>query len=169
MSKSWQLSRRTMLRGMGALVSVPWLEAMVDTAAAAPVAGAAAKAPVRMAVLYMANGVNPHAWQPKGVGKGFELSQTLSPLAKFKDDCLVFSELMNSGSLGGDGHYVKTAGFLTGTTITKTTGKDLRSGGVSMDQLAAQKLGRVTPLPSLELGIEPVTTGIDGNVGYTRL
>src|SRR5918993_5686374 len=76
---------------------------------------------------------------------------------------------MNVGSIGGDGHYVKTAGFLTGTTITKTTGRDLRSGGVSVDQLIAQRVGRQTPLPSLELGIEPVTTGIDSNVGYTRL
>src|SRR5829696_8338861 len=103
----------------------------------------------------MANGVKIDAWQPKCAGQKFDLSPTLQPLSKYKEDPLVMTELWNAGSLGGDGHYVKTAGFLTGTTITKTTGKDLRCGGVSMDQLAAQRVGRSTPLPSLELGIDP--------------
>src|SRR6266704_197645 len=160
------ISRRTLLRGAaGAAMSLPLLEAM--SAFAAPTAGR--KLPIRMAVLYMANGVNVDQWAPKGAGKIFELSPILQPLEKYKSDLLVLTELMNAGSLGGDGHYVKTAGFLTGTTITKTTGKDLRSGGVSMDQLAAQRIGRETPLPSLELGIEPVTNFVDGNVGYTAL
>jgi len=149
-------------------MSLPLLEAM--TAFGAPSAGAAArKLPVRMAVLYMANGVNVEQWGPKGAGAGFELSPTLAPLAGHRDDLLVLTELWNAGSVGGDGHYVKTAGFLTGTTITKTTGKDLRSGGVSVDQLAAQRVGRDTPLASLELGIEPVTNFVDNNVGYTAL
>src|SRR3954447_19015700 len=161
------ISRRTVLRGAaGAMMSLPFLEAMTSVASAAT---GAKKMPVRMAVLYMANGVNVDQWAPKGVGKSFELSPTLAPLAKHKDDLLVMSELMNAGSLGGDGHYVKTAGWLTGTTITKTTGKDLRSGGVSMDQVMAQRVGRDTPLPSLELGIEPVTNSVDNNVGYTAL
>lgn len=162
------ISRRTMLRGVGAALALPWLDAMGPLAARA-VAATSAKAPVRLAVLYMPNGVNEKAWAPAGVGRDFELSPTLAPLAKLKDQLLVFTELYNAGSIGGDGHYVKTSGFLTGTTITKTTGKDLRSGGVSLDQLAARRVGRQTPLPSLELGIDPVTTGIDNNVGYTRL
>ena len=87
-------------------------------------------------VLYMANGVNVDQWTPTGRGRDFELSPTLSPLADYKDDLLVFSELWNQAARNGDGHYVKSAGFLTGTTITKTTGKDIRSGAVSMDQLA---------------------------------
>src|SRR5215212_857361 len=163
------ISRRTMLRGAaGAIMALPLLDAMTPRARAAT-AKQSTKLPIRMAVLYMANGVNIDAWQPKGAGKNFELSPTLQPLSKYKDDLLVLTELFNAGSLGGDGHYVKTAGFLTGTTITKTTGKDLRCGGVSMDQLAAAKIGRETPLPSLELGIEPVTNFVDNNVGYTAL
>ena len=172
MHKSWMVSRRAVLRGVGAMVALPAMDAFMSnrSAEADPTrATARGRPPVRMAVLYMANGVNEQAWTPKGAGKEFELSPTLSPLAKLKDDILVFTELMNAGSMPGDGHYVKTAGFLTGTTITKTTGKDLRSGGVSMDQVAAQRVGKATPLPSLELGIDPVTTGIDNNVGYTRL
>jgi hypothetical protein len=64
---------------------------------------------------------------------------------------------------------VKTGGFLTSTTITRTTGANLSSNGTSMDQLCAQKIGSFTPLPSLELGIEPPATGVDANVGYTQL
>jgi len=125
--------------------------------------------PVRLAVLYMPNGVNPNTWTPKGVGRDFELSPALAPLAKVKDDILVLTNLWNAATDTGDGHYVKTGGFLTGTTITRTTGSDIRSGNISMDQLAAQRIGNLTPLPSLELGIEPVTTGVDTNVGFTRL
>jgi hypothetical protein len=167
------LSRRTLLRGAaGAVMGLPHLDAMGPFAAralGATGANAANKLPVRMAVLYMANGVNTEAWAPRTAGPLTELSPTLAPLAQHKDDLLVLSELWNAGSVGGDGHYVKTAGLLTGTTITKTTGRDLRSGGVSMDQHAAQRVGRDPPLPSLELGIEPVTNFVDSNVGYTAL
>jgi hypothetical protein len=165
--KNWQISRRTMLKGMGAMLSLPWLEAMKPWRSLAS-EGARAY-PVRLAVLYMPNGVNPHEWTPKGAGSDFELSPILEPLRNVKDKILVLSQLMNAATDTGDGHYVKTAAFLTGTTITRTTGSDLRCGAVSMDQVAAQHIGNLTPLPSLELGIEPVTTGVDTNVGYTRL
>ncbi len=169
-----RLSRRTVLRGMGVMMALPLLDAMdIPTPRAAGAIEAAVGVkpafPVRMAVLYMPNGVNPNAWAPKSTGKLDELSPALAPLEKVKDQLLVLAELMNQGSIGGDGHYVKTSGYLTGTTITKTTGADLRSGGVSMDQLAAQRIGRETAMPSLELGIDPVTTGVDTNVGYTRV
>jgi Protein of unknown function (DUF1552) len=170
--QNWKISRRTMLKGMGAMLSLPLLEAMgplpvfAGPSALSPVAR---KFPTRMAVLYMANGVNPHTWTPKSIGADFELSPVLQPLAKLKDELLVLTQLTNMKTEGGDGHYVKTAAFLTGTTITRTTGSDLRCGGTSMDQIAAQRIGNLTPLPSLELGIEPVTTGVDVNVGYTRL
>src|SRR5207248_1766982 len=127
------------------------------------------KPPVRMAVLYMPNGVNPNAWTPAGTGASFELSPILAPLAGVKSDLLVFSELMNRNSMDGDGHYAKVAPFLTGTHITKTTGSELRCGGVSIDQLAAQHVGAFTPLPSIELSVEPPTTYVDTNVGYTAL
>jgi hypothetical protein len=122
-----------------------------------------------MAVLYMPNGVNPHHWTPKETPEGLELPSVLQPLEPLKREILVLSHLTNAACHTGDGHYVKIGGFLTGTTITKTVGSDVRSNGVSMDQLAAQKVGNLTPLPSLELGIEPVTTGVDLVVGYTRL
>ena len=165
--KNWQISRRTMLKGMGAMLSLPLLEAMEPLRVAGQLR--TRSFPVRLAVLYMPNGVNPHAWTPKEAGAGFELSPILEPLKNVKDRILVLTQLMNAATDTGDGHYVKTAAFLTGTTITRTTGSDLRCGAVSMDQVAAQHIGNLTPLPSLELGIEPVTTGVDTNVGYTRL
>ncbi|HWN95442.1 MAG TPA: DUF1552 domain-containing protein [Methylomirabilota bacterium] len=171
MNQNWQISRRKMLKGVGVMMGLPLLEAMKPlTLFAGPAVGAAVKKhPVRMAFLYMANGVNPHTWAPKGVGSEFELSEALQPLAPLQKEIVVLQQLWNAGTNTGDGHYVKTAAWLTGTTITKTTGSNLRSGGVSIDQIAAQRLGNLTPLPSLELGIEPVTTGVDTNVGYTRL
>lgn len=160
------LSRRTVLKGLGATLALPWLEAMRPLQALGAEAG---KAPVRLGVLYMPNGVCPGAWAPCGFGRDFELSPILSPLAAHKDDLLVLRQLWNAASNTGDGHYVKTGGFLTGTTITRTTGSDLRSGAVSMDQVAAKRIGHMTMLPSLELGIESPATGVDTNVGYTQL
>lgn len=163
------ISRRTVLRGLGVTMCLPLLESMQPAAAQAAGKAGARKAPVRLAVLYMPNGVNPHHWQPTGIGSDFQLSEILAPLANVKSDLLVFTELMNKNSITGDGHYVKVAPFLTGTAVTKTTGSDLRCGGVSVDQIIAQRIGNLTPLPSLELSIEPVTTGVDTNVGFTRL
>ena len=131
-------------------------------------ASAAVKNPVRMAFLYMPNGVNTSAWMPQGTGRDFALSPTLQPLTDLKDDVLVLSNLWNEASKAGDGHYVKEAAILTCTTIKKTPGADL-ANGISVDQLAAQRIGHETPLPSLELGVTPVATGIDAVVGYTRL
>lgn len=160
------ITRRAMLKGMGAVLSLPYLESLFATRA---MAGAAGTPPVRMAVMYMPNGVHSDAWTPQGVGSDFLLSPTLNPLAPVKKDILVMSELWNGASNIGDGHYVKTGGFLTSTTITRTTGEELNSNGVSMDQLAARRVGILTPLPSLELGLEPPATGVDTNVGYTQL
>jgi hypothetical protein len=146
---------------------MPWLEAMLPARARG--AATPAKPPVRMAVLYMPNGVNGDMWTPEGEGRDFQLSPTLAPLDSFKDEVLVLTNLWNRGSEASEGHYVKTSGFLTSTTITKTYGVDLSCNGVSMDQVAAQRAGRQTPLPSLELAMDPVSTGVDNNVGYTRV
>jgi hypothetical protein len=154
------LTRRTVLRGAGVALGLPWLEAMAVNSAAKP--------PVRMAALYMPNGVNVPMWIPKGEGRDFELSPTLQPLAALKDRITVLSNLWNQGSKGGDGHYVKEAAILTCATIRKTPGADI-SNGVSVDQLAAQRMGDRTPLPSLELGVTPVAIGVDAVVGYTRI
>ena len=166
MSKS-RLSRRTLLRGAGVALGVPWLEAMAPVALASGVA--AGSNPVRLAVLYMPNGVNTTMWEPKGQGRDWDLSPTLEPLRDLKNEVSVFSNLWNARADTGDGHYVKESSILTCTTINKTLGVDINMHGISMDQVAAQRVGDKTPLPSLELGIEPEATGVDGNVGYTRV
>ncbi len=163
-----KLTRRSMLKGAGVVMCLPLLESMQPIAALASKRGVATP-PVRLAALYMPNGVNPATWTPTGTGSSFGLSPALAPLQNVKSSVLVFSELMNKQSIEGDGHYVKVAPWLTGTHITKTTGSDLRCGAVSLDQLVAQRVGNLTPLPSLELSIESVTTGVDTNVGFTRL
>ena len=155
-----RISRRTLLRGAGVSLGVPWLEAMA--------AHRMPKSPVRLAALYMPNGVNVDAWSPKGSGREFQLSPTLAPLAPFKDRLVVMSNLWNAAAKGGDGHYVKEAAILTCTTIKKTPGADI-ANGVSVDQVAAKRAADQTPLPSLELGVTPVAIGVDAVVGYTRV
>lgn len=176
MSKSWHIPRRTLLRGAGVSLSIPFLEAMgrlmPAAAADAPAAAAAAstvQAPVRMACLYFPNGVWRDGWFPKKAGPDWESTPALEPLERHRKDLLVFSGLDKKHSHGGDGHYAKTANFLTGLLVRKTTGKDISVGSMSIDQLAARKTGAFTPLPSMELGIDPVISGIDSIVGYTRL
>jgi len=165
-SHKWLLPRRSFLRGAGATLALPFLDAMRPLMAAGRGAG---PLPVRIGLLYMPNGVRADRWTPSGEGSRFKLSPILSPLEQHRDQLLVLTGLQNKASFTGDGHYVKTGGWLTGTTITKTTGSDIAAGGISMDQLAARELGGDTKLPSLELGTEPVATGIDTNVNYTRL
>src|SRR5579859_2958512 len=106
--KKLQISRRTMLRGMGAMLSLPLLDAMAPVSLLAANEAkntASRKYPVRTAVLYMANGVNPNTWAPKGTGADFELSPALEPLRNVKDQILVLQQLMNAATDTGDGHY----------------------------------------------------------------
>lgn len=164
--------RRTLLRGAGAALALPWLEAMMPSFARASedaVGDNVSDSPIRMAALFVPNGVRQDTWTPEGEGNEFTLSPTLEPLADVKDQLFVLTNLWNQASDFGDGHYVKTSGFLTCTTINKSLGIDLNCNGQSMDQVAAAMSAAHTPLPSLELGIDPVSTGVDTNVGYTRV
>lgn len=166
--RHWRISRRTFLRGASTAIALPLLDCMkpVGRALAESVA---AKPPTRTAFLYFPNGVWQEAWIPKTTGAEFELPFSLEPLAPHKSELIVLSGLDKANSREGDGHYAKTANFLTGMHVTKTTGKEINCGGISVDQLAAKQIGKLTPLPSLELGVDPVISGIDSNVGYTRL
>lgn len=162
--RQFPLSRRTILRGVGASLALPWLEATMPSRLSA-----AARPPVRMAILYMPNGVREDMWTPQGTGREFSLSPTLEPLADLKNELPVATNLWNQAAKGSEGHYIKTSGFLTSMTVSKTLGVDLNCHGISMDQLAAKAAGDRTPLASLELGTAPVATGVDTNVGYTRV
>ncbi len=158
------LSRRTLLRGAGVALGLPWLEAMSPSLRAS----APAKSPVRMAALYMPNGAYPESWTPRTAGRDFALTPSLEPLADLQSEVCVLTNLWNEQAKDGDGHYVKESAILTCSRIKKTQGADLRNG-VSVDQVAAKATGHLTPLPSLELGVTPVAVGNDAVVGYTRV
>ncbi len=117
--------------------------------------------------MYFPNGVWERDWVPKKTGAEYELPSSLEPLKDHQSEILVLSRLDKHNSHSGDGHYAKTANFLTGMPVIKTPGDNLSVGAASIDQLCAEKIGHLTPLPSLELAIDPVASGVD--MGYTRL
>jgi len=149
------LARRTFLKATGAVMGLPLLEAMTATKALA--APNAAQTPNRLAFIFFANGAIMPDWRPTGEGKDYKLSKTLQPLAKVRDDCLIISGLAHDKArANGDGagdHARCSGAFLTATQPRKTGGADIHVG-VSVDQIAAKKIGTQTPLPSLELGTE---------------
>ena len=163
------LSRRTLLRGIGTAVALPWLEAMGQlTAYAAETPGR--KAPNRLAFLYVPNGKDMPNWTPHTEGRLTDLPPILAALGPVKDDLLVLSGLAADkarayGDGGGD-HARAMAAFLTGAHPRKTDGADIRAG-TSVDQLAAQRIGELTRLASLEIGGE--AGGMAGNCdsGYS--
>ncbi len=164
------ISRRTVLRGLGAAIALPWLDAMGPLAswAAAPRTGH--PAPNRMAFLYVPNGKNMADWTPKAVGASFELPAILQPLAAHKNDLLVLSGLTADkarahGDGGGD-HARALAAFLTGSQPRKTDGTDIRAG-ISVDQVAASRIGDQTRLPSLEIGGEHGAMAGNCDSGYS--
>ena len=167
MKKKWHISRRRMLKGLGACIALPLLDAMALPGLGSP----NPKSPIRTGFLFMPNGVHPERWTPAEIGSQFTLTEQLAPLENFKKDILLLGELMNKNSLfrGADGHYAKSASLLTCMPIKQTIGDNISSGGVSVDQVIASNIGGQTLFPSLEYGLDRITTGVDINVGFTRL
>jgi hypothetical protein len=147
-------SRRTVLRGLGTALALPWFESLRPRSAAAAAGG---RPPVRLAFVYVPNGVNMDRWRPAAPGPLAALPPTLEPLAAVKEDLLVLSGLAadkarSYGDGGGD-HARAMAAFLTGAHPRKTDGSNIRAG-MSADQVAAERLAEFTQLPSLEIGCE---------------
>lgn len=168
-----QISRRTVLRGLGTAIALPWLEAMSTTSALATPAGAAGKAataPLRMAFFYVPNGAHMADWTPKEVGTDFTLPYILEPVSAFKDDLLVMTGLTQKNGFalgdGGGDHARALSTFLTGCHPLKTDGANIRVG-VSVDQIAALKVGDQTRFPSLELGIDRGAQSGSCDTGYS--
>jgi len=154
------LPRRTFLRGMGAVLGLPLLDAMVPALAAA---AESSKAPRRLGFVYLPNGVSMNFkgvnyWKPRGVGADFEFSPILTPLSAFRDRLVVVSGLSHHQADvlqdGANGDHTRgTSSWLTGVHPRHTEGADVLNG-VSADQIAAGKLGQDTALPSLELATD---------------
>lgn len=162
-----RLSRRTTLRGLGAVMALPMLEAMVPNRVFG--AGLAGQ-PVRLAFLYVPNGKHMPDWMPTSAGTDYELPKTLKPLARLKDDFSLLSGLTHqkayaNGDGGGD-HARAITTFLTGRQAKKTDGADIRAG-ISVDQVAARELGKVTRFASLELGAEAGAQSGNCDSGYS--
>src|SRR5678809_1041759 len=149
------LSRRTVLRGMGVAVSLPFLDAMVPAFTA--LARAQARPRTRFGSIYIANGAIMEQWIPASVGAGFDFKPILQPIEPFKDQIVVVTNLTRShpGSQVGD-HAVSAAGFLTGVWPKRTEAEDVLAN-TSVDQIVAQQIGQETPFPSLEVATEDLS------------
>jgi Protein of unknown function (DUF1552) len=159
MSQSVRISRRAVLRGLGTAIALPWLEQFAPRLArgADAATGEPGQRINRMVVFYIPNGVHMPAWSPQLAGDDFELPYILESLTPFQKQLNVMSGLAQDkarahGDGGGD-HARSLASFLTGCHAKKTEGSDIRIG-VSVDQLAAQRIGDRTRFASLELGCE---------------
>jgi Protein of unknown function (DUF1552) len=161
-----RLPRRTFLRGLGAAIALPALDAMTP-ALAAP---AAKQAPLRLAFTYVPNGVTLPDWTPAGSGRAFELTRILAPLAPYRDDMLVLTGLAQKNAYAlGDGpgdHARAAAAYLTGVHPRKTAGADIQNG-VSADQIAAAHIGGDTRFRSIELGCDDSRTVGNCDSGYS--
>jgi hypothetical protein len=163
------LSRRTLLKGVGASLALPWLEAMGPLSAWAN--DTERRTPNRMAFVYVPNGVHMQDWTPQGEGPlAAELPQILRPLNSVKDHLMVLTGLTaDKARSNGDGpgdHARAMAAFLTGTQPRKTDGADIRAG-VSVDQVAASRLADQTRLASLEIGCDPSAMAGNCDSGYS--
>lgn len=150
------LPRRTMLRGMGVGIGLPWLEAMGPLTCWAQASGKSPSAPNRMAFLYMPNGTVMSSWTPKEEGPLGELPEILQEVREHAGDLNVISGL-DAAAEGGSGQHARAMpAFLTGVVPLKTEAANYRAG-VSVDQVAASMIGDQTRLESLEIGIEENT------------
>lgn len=163
------LSRRTVLRGLGTSVALPLLQAMAPTrllSAATPRGGP----PLRMAFLYVPNGMHMPDWTPKEDGKKFDLPPTLARLADHRESFNVLTGLTLDGARahgdGGGDHARSVAAFLTGSHPRKTNGADIQNG-ISVDQATAQFVGDATRFASLELGLEASAQAGNCDSGYS--
>ncbi len=165
---SQHIPRRRFLRGLGTALALPYLETMAPTRALAAAQGA--QPPLRIAFLYVPNGVHMAAWKPATAGAGYELSPILAPLHGVRDKLTVLSGLAHDKArANGDGpgdHARSAAAVLTAAQPYKTNGADIQVG-VSVDQVAAQRLGQATRFGSLELGIDRSAQAGNCDSGYS--
>jgi hypothetical protein len=148
------ISRRTVLRGVGVTMALPWLESLSSWT---PVAKAAEAAfPQRFAVLFMGNGINGNHWWARGSGAEMKLSRSLAPLEPIKTKINVINGLFNQPAVGIGIHPGQTGALLSGVPIQR--GATVR-GGISMDQILANRIGQETSHSSIVLACEQPMTG----------
>jgi len=161
------IRRRTVLRGLGTSMAVPLLEGMLPRTSLATNSREQIS-PVRMAFLFVPNGKHMPHWTPEFEGPLTTLPPILQPLKDLKSELFLPSglALTTAGAAGCGGHSCTVGQFLTGTLPRRTLGNELRNG-ISVDQMAAGKIGRHTRFPSLELGCVPSKYSGDCDSGYS--
>ena len=155
-----KLSRRTMLRGLGVSMALPWMESLTATGQPAVAGAAAAAPPLRLAVLFAGNGFHSKEWWARGSGKEMELGKVLEPVADFREKLLFVKGLYNAEATKGNIHSSQTGNILSGAPLA--SGGEIRSG-TSFDQHLAQTYGRGTKVPSLVLACEKSNPSVHKN------
>jgi len=154
-AKQNQFTRRTMLKGVGVAMALPWLESIpVWGDESIPIEAAAF--PKRFAAMFMGNGINSKHWWAKGAGAEMELSKSLEPLEPLKAKINVITGLFNKQATGVGIHPGQTGNILSGAALQKGA---VLKGAISVDQVLANHHGDETPQPSLVLGCEQPVTG----------
>ena len=155
-----QISRRTILRGLGATIALPWLESRRVWGDVGKAATHSSNPPTRMAILFAGCGFHSHEWWARGEGASMELGKVLAPLADYRDSLLFIRGLYNAEALKGNIHSSQTGNLLSGSPLA--SGGQIRSG-TSIDQIVAQRAGRQTRLPSLVIGCEKANPTVHKN------
>ena len=153
-------SRRTMLRGLGVSMALPWMESLRVWGDEAKGKEPGSQAPTRMAILFSGCGYHRNEWWAKGSGKEMKLGKVLQPLNDFRDRMVFIRGLYNAEALKGNIHSSQTGNLLSGAPLAP--GGTIKSG-TSVDQLVAQAVGRQTKLPSLVLGCEKANPSVHKN------
>ena len=153
-------SRRTMLRGLGVSMALPWMESSRVWGDETKSAKEASTAPTRMAILFSGCGFHKQEWWAKGEGDALELGKVLAPLNDFRDQLTFIRGLYNAEALKGNIHSSQTGNLLSGAPLS--SGGTIRSG-TSVDQVVARQLGHRTKLPSLVLGCEKANPSVHKN------
>ncbi len=152
--------RRTMLRGLGVTIALPWMESLQALGGVFGNQDDGGKAPTRMAILFAGCGFHKHEWWAQGQGAAMELGKVLHPLNDFRDRMVFIRGLHNAEALKGNIHSSQTGNLLSGAPLS--AGGTIRSG-TSFDQVVAQRIGRQTKLPSLVLGCEKANPTVHKN------
>ena len=155
-----KISRRTILRGLGVSMALPWMESLPAWGDETSASKSAGQAPTRMAILFAGCGFHRHEWWVKGSGASMELGKVLHPLNDFRDRMVFIQGLYNAEALKGNIHSSQTGNLLSGAPLS--SGGIIRSG-TSVDQVIAQRIGHQTKLPSLVLGCEKANPSVHKN------
>ena len=154
------ISRRTVLRGLGVTMALPWMESVHVWGDAKKAAKHAIEAPTRMAILFSGCGYHKSEWWAKGEGKDMQLGKVLAPLNEFREKMVFVRGLYNAEALKGNIHSSQTGNLLSGAPLA--SGGRIQSG-TSVDQYVAQRIGHQTKVPSLVLGCEKSNPGVHKN------